>query len=224
MAKGRLAPRVDTPRLGLKRAPPSRRRGHGRRRAESLRPRPLSPHVEIWRWHITRLTSILHRATGVALYVGALILMAWALSLAFGPDAYASFKSIVGSIPGKVVLFFLTLSVFFHLANGLRHLGWDLGYGFNPKTADTTGLAAMAIAFGPRRHRAVLERRCHDLDGSALMAGIRTPLGRARGMGSAKHGVGHFIAQRVTGRARLVLLVICGAPRRRCLRAGQRRL
>ena len=114
--------------------------------AKGMRPRPLSPHLQVWRWHITMAGSILHRATGVALYGGALILMLWALSLASGPDAYATFKAVAGSIPGKIVLFFITLSVFFHLANGIRHLAWDAGYGFNPKTADLTGIAAMAFA------------------------------------------------------------------------------
>ena len=110
------------------------------------RSRPLSPYVQIWRWHITMVSSILHRVTGVALYFGALILMAFAVSLASGPDAYEGFKGLLGSLLGKIVLFGLTVSVFYHLANGVRHLVWDTGKGFELKTADRTAFGA--IAFG----------------------------------------------------------------------------
>ena len=112
--------------------------------APGVRERPLSPFM-IWRWHVTMAASILHRATGVGLYGGALVLMAWALSLAAGPDAYATFTGLAGSIPGKVVLIGLTLCAFYHLGNGLRHLSWDAGFGFKPKTATTT--AGLVIAF-----------------------------------------------------------------------------
>jgi succinate dehydrogenase / fumarate reductase cytochrome b subunit len=90
--------------------------------------------------------SILTRATGVALYVGALVLAGWAFAIASGPDAYAEYMGVLGSIPGKVVLFGLTVSLFYHLAAGVRHLVWDSGHGFRPRTADMTGM--MAIAFG----------------------------------------------------------------------------
>ena len=113
--------------------------------APGLRPRPISPSVTTWRWHLTMVASILHRVTGVGLYGAALLLMAWALSLAAGPDAYASFTAIAGSLPGKVVLIGLTLCAFYHLGNGVRHLAWDAGFGFKPKTA--TGTAGLAIAF-----------------------------------------------------------------------------
>ncbi len=110
------------------------------------RARPMSPHLQVWRWHITMAGSILHRVTGSALYVGALILAAWALSLAGGPDSYELFLRVMGSLPGKLVLFGLTVSVFYHLAAGVRHLVWDLGLGLDPKTADL--LAAASMAFG----------------------------------------------------------------------------
>jgi succinate dehydrogenase / fumarate reductase cytochrome b subunit len=113
--------------------------------APGLRPRPISPSVTTWRWHLTMFASIMHRVTGVALYGAALLLMIWALSLAAGPDAYATFTGIAGSIPGKALLIGLTLSAFYHLGNGLRHLSWDAGYGFKPKTA--TGTAWLVIAF-----------------------------------------------------------------------------
>ena len=107
--------------------------------------RPLSPHVQVWRWHVTMATSILHRATGVALYGGALILAGWAAALAAGPGAFGAYKALLGSIPGKIVLFGLTVSIFYHLANGIRHLAFDMGKGFEPRTADMTGAAAMAF-------------------------------------------------------------------------------
>jgi succinate dehydrogenase / fumarate reductase cytochrome b subunit len=90
--------------------------------------------------------SILHRATGMALYVGALIFMGWALALASGPDAYANYMSLLGSAIGRIVLFGLALSVFYHLANGVRHLVWDAGHGFTPRTADNTAIAALVFA------------------------------------------------------------------------------
>ncbi|MGA0602250.1 succinate dehydrogenase, cytochrome b556 subunit [Caulobacter sp. KR2-114] len=111
-----------------------------------VRPRPLSPHMQVWRWHVTMAASILHRAAGVALYVGALILAGWAVALASGPDAYDAYAGLLGSILGRLVLFGITVAVFFHLANGIRHLAWDLGEGFQPKTANTTAILAYAFA------------------------------------------------------------------------------
>ena len=108
--------------------------------------RPLSPHLQVWRWHITMLCSILHRATGVALYVGALILAGWAIALASGPEPYGAYKHLLGSPLGKLVLFGLTVSIFYHLASGIRHLVWDAGHGFEPKTADLS--SAVCIGFG----------------------------------------------------------------------------
>jgi succinate dehydrogenase / fumarate reductase cytochrome b subunit len=117
--------------------------------APGLRPRPKSPSVElnggVWRWHLTMAASILHRVTGVGLYVGALIFMLWALALASGVDGYATFTGLIGSFPGKAVLFALTACVFYHLANGVRHLFWDAGFGFDPKSA--TGSAWLVIGF-----------------------------------------------------------------------------
>jgi succinate dehydrogenase / fumarate reductase cytochrome b subunit len=113
--------------------------------AKLQRERPLSPHLQVWRWHITMATSILHRATGVALYVGALIAAAWAISLAQGPDAYATFKQLMGSPLGKLVMFGLTLSFFYHLANGIRHLVWDAGHGLDVKSANASAVLVFAF-------------------------------------------------------------------------------
>jgi succinate dehydrogenase / fumarate reductase cytochrome b subunit len=109
------------------------------------RPRPLSPHLQVWRWHVTLAASILHRAAGVTLYLGLLILAGWALALATGPAAYSAYVRVLGSIPGRVVLFGVTAALFFHMANGLRHLVWDSGAGFRPRTADITAWAAFAF-------------------------------------------------------------------------------
>lgn len=108
--------------------------------------RPLSPHMSVWRWHVTMATSILHRATGVALYVGALIIAGWAVALASGQEAFDGYRALLASPLGLLVLFGLTFSLFYHLANGVRHLFWDAGKGFEPKTADMTGWAAIAFA------------------------------------------------------------------------------
>ena len=114
--------------------------------AKPPRERPLSPHMSIWRWHITMAGSILHRATGVALYVGALILAGWAMALASGPVGYDNYLQLLGSPIGKLVLFGMTVSIFYHLANGVRHLVWDSGEGFTPRTANMTAAAAMTFA------------------------------------------------------------------------------
>ena len=121
--------------------------------APKRRDPPVSPHLMtgglgsplLWRWHITMWTSILHRATGVALYVGALIAAGWAIALGRGPDAYAQFKALLGSPVGLVVMFGLALSYFYHLANGVRHLVWDTGHGLDVKSANAS--AALVLAF-----------------------------------------------------------------------------
>jgi succinate dehydrogenase / fumarate reductase cytochrome b subunit len=108
--------------------------------------RPLSPHLQVWRWHITMAGSILNRATGVALYVGALILAGWAISLASSQDAYIAYMGMLGTPLGRLVMFGLTFSIFYHLAAGIRHLFWDAGVGFDPKFSDLTGAACIAFA------------------------------------------------------------------------------
>ena len=105
----------------------------------------MSPHLSVWRWHITMATSILHRATGVALYAGALIAAAWAIALAKGPQAYASFKALMASPIGLLVLFGLTASFFYHLANGIRHLVWDFGHGLDVKSANASAVFVFAF-------------------------------------------------------------------------------
>lgn len=117
--------------------------GQGSQFTASARERPLSPHLQVWRWHVTMLTSILHRASGVALYGSALALAGWVVTLASGPKGFASYKAVLGSPVGKVALFGVTLAIFYHLANGVRHLIWDCGHGLGVKTANSSSLAVL---------------------------------------------------------------------------------
>jgi succinate dehydrogenase / fumarate reductase cytochrome b subunit len=113
--------------------------------AGKVRERPMSPHLSVWRWHITMASSIAHRVTGVGLYLGALIAAGWAIALAEGPDAYAWYKGLLGSPLGLVVMAGLTVCFFYHLANGVRHLVWDAGHGLDLKSANAS--AAFVFAF-----------------------------------------------------------------------------
>lgn len=94
--------------------------------------RPLSPHLGIYRWQIQMVTSILHRATGIALAAGTILLVVALLALASGPDAYARVASFCGSWIGTILLVGWSWALAFHLLNGIRHLAQDLGYGFLP--------------------------------------------------------------------------------------------
>jgi succinate dehydrogenase / fumarate reductase cytochrome b subunit len=108
--------------------------------------RPLSPHLQVWRWHVTMLTSILHRASGGALYAGAAGLAAWLLLGAFAPAVFESVDLILRSIPGQVVLFLLLLALVYHFVNGLRHLTWDAGAGLNVRAANASGWLALIVS------------------------------------------------------------------------------
>ncbi len=107
--------------------------------------RPMSPHLGVWRWHITMAGSILHRASGVALYVGALIAAWWAVALALGPDAYQTFLDLSGSWFGRLVMFGLTAAFFYHLANGVRHLYWDTGRGLAVRMANQSAVGVLVF-------------------------------------------------------------------------------
>jgi succinate dehydrogenase / fumarate reductase cytochrome b subunit len=91
--------------------------------------RPLSPHLSVYRFAYTMALSVLHRATGILLSFGLLLLVAWLLALASGEPAYASFNAFAGSWPVKLALALLLVSFCYHFANGIRHLCWDLGWG-----------------------------------------------------------------------------------------------
>lgn len=108
--------------------------------------RPLSPHLQVYRWQVSNTLSILHRLTGVALAAGAVVLVAWLLAIASGPAAFLRFAAVLRSIPGQLVLLGVTFAFCYHLANGVRHLAWDAGYGFDKHTARRSGAAVVAIA------------------------------------------------------------------------------
>ena len=108
--------------------------------------RPLSPHLSIYRWPITMTLSILHRATGVGLSVGFIILAAWLFDAAAGQEPYSVFLSYADSILGKLLLIGLSFAFFFHLANGIRHFVWDIGRGFEIRQAKASAWFVLVIA------------------------------------------------------------------------------
>ena len=121
----------------------------------SITDRPLSPHIGIYKPQITSVLSILHRATGMFLCFGAVVFAWWVIALALGPEPYAAVRSALGSWLGRLLLFAWTFSFFFHLCNGVRHLFWDAGIGFELRTVQASGLAVVAasialtiVAFG----------------------------------------------------------------------------
>ena len=108
--------------------------------------RPLSPHLQVYKPQLTSMLSILHRGTGIALAVGTLMLSCWILSLASGPAAYAEFAGFAGSAFGQFLLLGWTFSLFYHLANGIRHLLWDAGWGLDIDAAYTSGYMVIAAS------------------------------------------------------------------------------
>ncbi len=103
--------------------------------------RPNSPHLQIYRWYLTMLLSIAHRATGILLSLSLVVLTWWLLAIASGPDAYDSIRWLVDSWFGGLLLFAWTYVAFHHCLSGIRHLAWDAGYGFELKAAYRTGYA-----------------------------------------------------------------------------------
>ncbi|MEE8189809.1 MAG: succinate dehydrogenase, cytochrome b556 subunit [Kiloniellales bacterium] len=105
--------------------------------------RPLSPHLQVYRPQLTSILSILHRLTGVALAAGTLLLVYWLVSVAAGAEAYESARALIGSILGRLLLFGWSIALFYHLCNGIRHLFWDVGLGYELPVAYRTGWAVM---------------------------------------------------------------------------------
>lgn len=97
-----------------------------------LHPRPLSPHLSVYRFSLTMALSIVHRLTGAGLYFGTLLLAWWLIAAAAGPNAYATFQWVAGSLLGRLVLFGYTWALVHHLLSGIRHLIWDTIHGFEP--------------------------------------------------------------------------------------------
>ena len=101
---------------------------------------PLSPHLQIYRWHISSLLSITHRIVGVINLLALIIIFFWLLTLSLGENNYELFLLLINNFFGKFILILFTWSMSFHLLSGIRHLVWDLGYGFEIKTANTSGI------------------------------------------------------------------------------------
>ena len=100
---------------------------------------PLSPHLQIYRWHISSLLSITHRISGVINLLALILIFFWLMLLSFGESNYELFLLIINSFFGKFILIGFTWSMSFHLLSGIRHLVWDLGYGYEIKTANISG-------------------------------------------------------------------------------------
>lgn len=98
--------------------------------------RPLSPHLQVYRWQWTMALSIIHRATGVGLTGGTLLLAWWLIAAAVGPGAFATVQGFIGSPIGMLLLFGWTWAMFYHLGNGIRHLVWDAGASFELQNAE----------------------------------------------------------------------------------------
>ncbi|GAB3737449.1 succinate dehydrogenase, cytochrome b556 subunit [Silanimonas algicola] len=110
--------------------------------------RPLSPFMigPYYRPQITSMMSIAHRATGVANAVGVLLVAWWLVALASGEAAYAQFAAVAGSLPGKAALFVFGATLVYHLLNGVRHLGWDMGKGFEIPAVYRSGYLVIGLA------------------------------------------------------------------------------
>src|SRR3546814_19660608 len=94
------------------------------------RERPLSPHIQVYRWQITMTMSLLHRTTGILLVVGAFALAWWLLAVAAGRDVSATAAACLASPLGMIAFFGFSLSLVYHFLNGIRHMPWDIGWGF----------------------------------------------------------------------------------------------
>ncbi|MBE9555961.1 MAG: succinate dehydrogenase, cytochrome b556 subunit [Proteobacteria bacterium] len=108
------------------------------------RSRPLSPHLQVYRLQWTMLLSITHRITGVGLAMGGVLLVWWLMALASGPEYFAFVQALLASTIGRLMLLGWTWAMFYHLCNGIRHLCWDAGWGFELDTARNTGLFVLA--------------------------------------------------------------------------------
>lgn len=107
----------------------------------STQERPLSPHLQVYRPQLTSATSIFHRISGLFLTLGTLVLVWWLVAAASGPDYFPLVQGWIGSWIGYLLLFAWSVALFYHFCNGIRHLVWDAGYGFELTTAYRSGWA-----------------------------------------------------------------------------------
>ena len=107
------------------------------------RPRPVSPHIQVYRLMLTYVMSCVHRITGFVLYLGFALITWWLLAAATGPNAYGNFEWFTGTIIGQIVLVGFTWALIHHSLGGIRHLIWDLIYGFEPADREMLALATI---------------------------------------------------------------------------------
>ena len=110
--------------------------------------RPLSPHLQIYRWYFTMALSIVHRVTGAGLAVGLVLLTWWLVALAGGPDSFATVRAVIDNFLGGLILFGFTLFFYYHALNGVRHLVWDAGFNLEKVAAQQSGMIVAGAAVG----------------------------------------------------------------------------
>ena len=110
------------------------------------KPRPLSPHLQVYKWQLTSLMSIGHRASGLALSLGTFLIVIWLVALAAGPELFFYVHQVISHWFGQFILFGFSVVLFYHLLNGIRHLSWDLGYGFDISNVYKTGYAVLVAS------------------------------------------------------------------------------
>ena len=111
------------------------------------RERPISPHLQVYKPQITSVLSIFHRITGVALTFGLILLVAWIFTLSLGEEYFEYFVMFIKSWFGLLILFGFTFALNYHLCNGIRHLFWDAGFGYEIETVHKSGLAVLVVSF-----------------------------------------------------------------------------
>ena len=107
---------------------------------------PLSPHLQIYRWHISSLLSITHRISGIINLLALILMFFWLLFLSISENKYDIFLLAINSFYGKLVLIGFTWSMCFHILSGIRHLAWDMGYGFEIKTSNISGILVIILS------------------------------------------------------------------------------
>jgi succinate dehydrogenase / fumarate reductase cytochrome b subunit len=107
---------------------------------------PISPHLQIYRWHISSLLSITHRIVGIINLLALILMFFWILTFTLGENNYELFLLAINSFFGKFILIGFTWSMSFHVLSGIRHLVWDMGYGFEIKTANISGIIVIIFS------------------------------------------------------------------------------
>lgn len=105
-----------------------------------MKQRPLSPHLQIYRPQISSVLSIMHRFTGIGLFFGLFLLVIGLGCLATGESTFQEYRHMMSGVFGQLILFLCLMAFYYHLANGIRHLGWDIGYGFEIKSMERSGV------------------------------------------------------------------------------------